>query len=137
MGAYMILHPQLEKDCHMLGVLPLSAVLLLRDARYPWVILVPQREGVREWIDLNEADRQQLLSESCRLQEALRDLYRPDKLNVGLLGNLVPQLHLHHLARFQADPAWPGPVWGHSPAVPYTEAALAQRSAELRNALGL
>lgn len=137
MGAYMILHPQLEKDCHMLGVLPLSAVLLLRDARYPWVILVPQREGVREWIDLNEADRQQLLSESCRLQEALRDLYRPDKLNVGLLGNLVPQLHLHHLARFQADPAWPGPVWGHSPAVPYTEAALAQRSVELRNALGL
>jgi diadenosine tetraphosphate (Ap4A) HIT family hydrolase len=136
-GVNMILHPQLKKDCHVLGALPLSAVLLLNDTRYPWVVLVPQREQVREWIDLNETDRQQLLLESCQVQEALRDLYHPEKLNVGLLGNIVPQLHLHHIARFTTDPAWPGPVWGHSKAEPYTDLALQQRSADLKAALGI
>jgi diadenosine tetraphosphate (Ap4A) HIT family hydrolase len=133
----MNLHPQLQKDCHVLGALPLSAVLLLNDARYPWVVLVPQRDEVREWIDLNAADRQQLLLESCRVQEALRDLYHPDKLNVGLLGNIVPQLHLHHIGRFTTDPAWPGPVWGHSKAEGFAPDQLQQRSEELKAALGL
>ena len=136
-GFEMILHPQLQKDCHVLGALPLSVVLLLNDARYPWVVLVPQREDVREWIDLNDADRQQLLLESCQVQEVLRDLYHPDKLNVGLLGNIVPQLHLHHIARFTIDPAWPGPVWGHSAAEGYSQSGLQQRSGELKAALGL
>jgi diadenosine tetraphosphate (Ap4A) HIT family hydrolase len=121
----------------VLGALPLSVVLLLNDARYPWVVLVPQRQDVREWIDLNDADRQQLLLESCQVQEALRDLYHPDKLNVGLLGNIVPQLHLHHIARLTTDPAWPGPVWGHSAAEGYSQSGLQHRTEELKAALSL
>ncbi len=118
------LHPQLEKDCLPLGDLPLSRVLLLNDARYPWIILVPRLPALRELIDLETEQRITLLEESSRVQEALLTLHQPDKLNVGALGNLVPQLHLHHIGRFRDDPAWPGPVWGHSAAVAYKKEVL-------------
>lgn len=129
------LHPQLAADCHVLGNLPLSRVLLLDDARYPWLILVPQRPNLREIYELEPAGQQQLVEESSRVGKVLMSLYAGDKLNIGALGNLVPQLHLHHVVRRQGDPAWPGPVWGHSPAQRYGQQELTERMAQLRAAL--
>ncbi len=133
----MYLHPQLQQDCHLLGQLELSTVLLLNDCRYPWIILVPQRPELRELIDLSVEARIQLLEESSLIQRVLLDLFKPDKLNVGALGNLVPQLHLHHIARFRDDPAWPAPVWGHSAAEPYSDEEFALRSSQLIEELSL
>lgn len=87
-------------------------MLLMDDARYPWCILVPRRTGVEEIFQLNAGDRVQLLAESCRLGEALMELFEGDKLNVAALGNVVPQLHVHHVVRRRGDAAWPAPVWG-------------------------
>lgn len=120
------LHPQLERDCIVLGELPLSRLLLLNDARYPWCILVPRREGVTELYQLAEADQQQLLRESSQLGRFLMAEFEGDKLNIGALGNLVPQLHLHHIVRFKDDAAWPGPVWGVGTAQRYTDEELAR-----------
>ena len=131
------LHPQLAVDCHRVGHLPLSHVLLLNDRRYPWVILVPRRAGVREIYELSSTDRIQLLDESCRVGELLMNAFSGDKLNLGALGNLVPQLHIHHVVRHAGDPAWPGPVRGHSPAEPYRGAELVERLTRLRQGLGL
>ena len=131
------LHSQLQADCHLVGDLPLSRVLLLDDGRYPWVILVPRRAAVREIFELGAADRIALLDESCRLGEFLMRTFAGEKLNIGALGNLVPQLHLHHVVRSHSDAAWPGPVWGHSPREPYGAEALSQRLARLREGLGL
>jgi diadenosine tetraphosphate (Ap4A) HIT family hydrolase len=91
----------------------------MRDRRFPWLILVPEREGVREILELPPADRSALIEEIAQASGALMRLFLPDKLNVGALGNLVPQLHVHVVARFTTDPAWPGPVWGSGPAIPY------------------
>lgn len=106
------LHPQLAQDTHVVTDLPLCRVLLMNEARYPWFILVPRRAGIREIHELEAADRQQLWAESDQLSRALMALFQPDKLNIAALGNMVPQLHIHHLARFQTDAAWPAPVWG-------------------------
>ena len=133
----MILHPQLNKDCSILGKMQLSLVLLLNDSRYPWIILVPQQPNLCELIDLERPQQLQLLDESNQVQQVLLELYSPEKLNVGALGNLVPQLHLHHIARFADDPAWPAPVWGHSPATPYDDDQLEHRSRELIEALSI
>ena len=116
------LDPRLQHDTIALGRFPLSLLLLMNDRTYPWLILVPQREGIREIFELAPADQHQLLDESCHLAATLATLLRPDKLNIAALGNVVPQLHLHHVARFRSDPAWPAPVWGTSPAVPYRRA---------------
>ncbi len=131
------LHPRLAADCHLLGDLGLSRVLLLDDSRYPWLILVPRRMGLREIYQLDVADRAALLQESCRVGEFMMRTFAGDKLNVAALGNLVPQLHLHHVVRFGTDPAWPGPVWGHSAAVPYAPGPLAERTRLLREGLSL
>jgi diadenosine tetraphosphate (Ap4A) HIT family hydrolase len=131
------LDARLAGDCHLAGDLPLSRVLLFDDCRYPWVILVPRRDGLREIHELEPADRQQLLDESCRVGRWLLATFRADKLNVAALGNLVPQLHVHHVARRVGDPAWPGPVWGHSRAEPYPADALAERLKSLRQGLEL
>ena len=109
------LHPRLAADCILVGRLPLSLLLLFDDARYPWFILVPQRPAVSEIFQLSEADQQQLWRESAALARNLMHSFHADKINIGALGNLVPQLHLHHVARFTTDPAWPGPVWGKRP----------------------
>lgn len=111
--------PVFISDFHHLGDLPLSRVLLNNDARYTWLTMVPRRAGIVEIIDLNDADRRQLFDEILIVSEVLKADANPDKLNVGALGNMVRQLHVHIIARFVSDPAWPGPVWGHSPAVPY------------------
>ncbi len=129
------LHSQLQKDTVVVGHFPLSMILLHRDSQYPWLILVPQREEVTEIHHLGSSDRAQLIEESCRLAEVMVDLFAPQKMNVAALGNVVPQLHLHHIARFEEDPAWPHPVWGRIPAVPYSDAALMERLQRLRHAL--
>ena len=114
------LHPRLAEDTVEVTRLPLCRVLLMKDRRFLWLLLVPEREGVREIAELPPADRAELIEEIARASDVLTRLFRPDKLNVGALGNVVPQLHVHVVARFSTDPAWPGPVWGSGTALPYT-----------------
>lgn len=130
------LHPQLAADCTDLADAPLSRLLLMNDAQYPWFILVPRRAGLREIYQLAAADQQQLLAESVEFGRAAMQAYGGDKLNVAALGNMVPQLHLHHIVRRIDDPAWPAPVWGRHPAVPYTPEQLGERRAALLPLLG-
>jgi len=126
------LHPRLAADCIDLGTMELSRLLLLDDSRYPWCILVPERDGVREVYELSDADQITLTRESARLSRFLAETFAADKMNMGALGNLVPQLHIHHIARYHDDAAWPGPVWGVGEAVPYGEQALADRIEQIR-----
>ncbi len=108
----MPLHPQLAKDCLVVGHYPLCRLLLMQDANYPWFILVPERADITEIHQLSVTDQQQLLLESVSLSRALECAFAPDKLNIAALGNIVPQLHVHHIVRYRDDPAWPDPVWG-------------------------
>ena len=118
------LDPQLAEDCFDLGRFRLCRLLLMNDRNFPWFILVPDRDGIREIYQLDGEDRRLLLDESCRLGEFLMEEFEGDKLNVAALGNQVPQLHLHHIVRFESDPAWPGPVWGTTSPLAYTEETL-------------
>ncbi|MGF1593537.1 MAG: HIT domain-containing protein [Kiloniellaceae bacterium] len=129
------LHERLAADTITLADWPLCRVLLMNDAGYPWLILVPRRPGLTEIHDLDPAARTRLTEEICRASRALQSAVTPGKINIGALGNLVPQLHVHVIARFRDDPAWPGPVWGARPAVPYAPAALVERKAALMAAL--
>ena len=129
------LDPRLEADTLLLGAFPLSLLLLSKDANYPWCILVPKREGMREIYQLNQADRQQLLHESCLLAETLSDEFGADKINVATIGNMVPQLHMHHVVRFENDAAWPGPVWGAVAAATYAPQLLTETAARVVAAL--
>ena len=104
---------------------PLSRLFLYNDSRFPWGLLVPRRAGVVEIADLSAEDQAQLMREIVKLSGLVRALPGVEKLNVGALGNMVPQLHVHVIGRFKGDPAWPGPVWGHSPPVPWPDPALA------------
>ena len=113
------LHPQLEKDCFILGEFKLCSLLLLNDANYPWFILLPNREDVSEIHQLSKTDQQQLMTESMFFSRCLEQVFRPDKLNIAALGNVVPQLHIHHIARFKTDACWPAPVWGAAKAINY------------------
>jgi diadenosine tetraphosphate (Ap4A) HIT family hydrolase len=115
------IHPQLMQDCQLLGKFTLCHLLLMRDANYPWCILVPDRDDISEIHQLSETDQQQLLRESSLLSVSMESAFSPDKLNIAALGNVVPQLHLHHIARYHTDAAWPAPVWGRVPAKPYLE----------------
>ena len=133
----MILHPQLEKDCFVVGQFPLCALLLLNDANYPWFILVPQREGITEIHQLSEEDQQQLMRESSLLAAAIEKEFNADKINIAALGNMVPQLHIHHIVRYKSDPAWPAPVWGKFPAIPYTPADAERLSERMRFLLSI
>ncbi len=126
------LNTQLRNDANVLGDFPLCKLLLIKDAQYPWFVLVPRRPNVTEIVQLAPTDRIQLLEESCQLQESLLAAYCPDKLNVAALGNMVSQLHVHHIARFRHDAAWPAPVWGKHPAAPYNVAQLTERLDALR-----
>lgn len=104
-----------------MGRLPLSHLLLLNDANYPWFILVPDIDDISEIYQLSEKDQQQLITESSLLGQTLMAHFKGDKLNIGALGNMVPQLHIHHIVRYRSDPAWPAPVWGRVPPKPYAE----------------
>ncbi|TXH05563.1 MAG: HIT domain-containing protein [Nevskiaceae bacterium] len=129
------LHPQLAADTVAVGDLPLCRLLLMNDSRYPWTILVPRRAGLRELYELHESDLQRYWRESMLLSRTLMSAFGGDKLNIGALGNLVPQLHVHHIVRFQADAAWPAPVWGKHPPLAYAPAALDERVTLLRGLL--
>lgn len=129
------LHPQLAADCIEIGELPLCRALLMDDAHYPWVILVPRRPDIREVFQLSPADRHTLSEESAHTAQAMNVLFNADKMNIAALGNQVPQLHIHHIARFSNDPAWPAPVWGKLPRQPYTNAEKGTLVRRLQGAL--
>lgn len=129
------LHPQLQADTYVVGKFDLSWVLLHQDANYPWCILVPEREDIREIHHLDTDDQIALLRESSHLAEVMADIFAPKKLNIAALGNIVPQLHLHHVARFEQDPAWPKPIWGAVAPVSYSPEVLTYRLGRLRSAL--
>jgi diadenosine tetraphosphate (Ap4A) HIT family hydrolase len=131
------LHPQLEHDTAPVGDLALSRLLVMNDASYPWVILVPRRADVAEIIDLDATDRAQLMTEIAQVSAALKRLTACDKLNVAAIGNVVAQLHVHVVARRRDDPAWPRPVWGAAPARPYGDDRLRALAADLRRMLAL
>ena len=123
------LAPELARDCIELADWPLCKVLLMNDSQYPWFILVPRQAGLREIIDLSEELQIVFLQESAKLSKLIQQVFTPDKLNVAALGNMVPQLHIHHIARFKSDPAWPAPVWGKLTAIPYTDEQIKQLKA--------
>jgi diadenosine tetraphosphate (Ap4A) HIT family hydrolase len=129
------LHPQLKADTYVIGKFALSWVLLHKDASYPWVILVPARDDLREIHHLDSDDQLALLRESGHLSEVMVDIFAPKKLNVASIGNIVSQLHVHHVARFETDAAWPKPIWGLLPPTPYSNELLIQRLNQLRGAL--
>ncbi|MBI5468875.1 MAG: HIT family protein [Deltaproteobacteria bacterium] len=128
------LHQRLKDDTVEVTRLSLSSVLLMKDRTVPWLILVPGREGASEMHALSKEDRAVLIEEITLASKVLEKLYRPDKINIGALGNLVPQLHIHVMGRFKTDRAWPGPVWGKDGAEPYTEAELGKAVGELKEA---
>ncbi len=117
----MILHPKLAQDCFVVGRFALSALLLLDDSTFPWFILVPQRQNVREIHQLSEPDQQQLMRESSQLAACIEKEFHADKINIAALGNVVPQLHIHHIVRYKTDPIWPAPVWGKLPPMVYSK----------------
>jgi len=125
------LDPRLVTDTIAIGDFPLCRLLLMNDSQYPWFILVPRRAGVTELYHLPAAEQQQLMAEISELSETLADLFQARKMNVATLGNMVPQLHVHVIARQATDPAWPGPIWGKVPAIPYTTEELARVRSKL------
>lgn len=129
------LDPVLANDTHPVVQLGLCEVRLMDDANHPWLILVPRCAGAVEWIDLDEAAQAMLSADISHASHALQALFKPDKLNVAALGNQVPQLHVHVIARFRGDIAWPRPVWGSATALPYTPEQLVERVRQLRDAL--
>jgi len=118
------LHAQLKQDTIDIGDLPLCRVLVIKDANYPWLLLVPRRKDAVEIIDLAEVEQAQLMTEVARVARALKDITKCDKLNIAALGNMVPQLHVHVIARRQGDAGWPRPIWGAAPAIAHDRGEL-------------
>ena len=129
------LHPQLARDAVAIGALALSHVLVAKDANWPWLLLVPRRQGVCEIIDLDGVEQAQLMTEIAHAGRALKEVTACDKLNVAALGNVVPQLHVHVIARRSGDPGWPKPIWGAAPAIPYEPRELERFIAAIRRKL--
>ncbi|MBC8339750.1 MAG: HIT domain-containing protein [Rhodospirillales bacterium] len=115
------LHPQLAESTLDLGPLPLSEARINNDSRFPWIILIPRGKGLVGLHDLGTGDLQVMMLEIRDMSRLLVEAYSPDRINVGALGNIVPQLHVHVIARFETDPVWPNPVWGAGSPVPYDE----------------
>ena len=126
------LHPALKKDCIELGCLELCRVLLMNDKQFPWLILVPERENITEIHQLSPDDQQQLIRESSYIAEKLATLFHADKMNIAALGNMVPQLHIHHVVRYKSDKAWPAPIWGMFDPLAYTTNELEMILAQLK-----
>lgn len=129
------LHPQLADDTHPLAHWPLCEVRLMDDANHPWLILVPRIEDAVDITDLDAVQQAELMCEIDRAGRALKAAVKPHKLNVAALGNVVPQLHVHVIARYRDDIAWPRPVWGTATAQPYSPEGLVERVEVLRAAL--
>jgi len=115
------LHPRLKQDCITIGRFDLCQLLMMNDSQYPWFILVPEKADIKEIYQLSKPERQLLTEESSYLAENMATLYNADKMNIAAIGNLVPQLHIHHVVRYQGDKAWPAPIWGKFAVVPYTQ----------------
>ena len=118
------LHPVLTEDCIYLGDFELCRVLMMNDSNFPWLILVPQVDGVREVFELSDHQQIQLMNESTFVLKALNDVFEADNMNQAALGNMVPQLHIHHVVRYEDDTAWPSPIWGKIAAKAYESAEL-------------
>jgi len=131
------LHPRLEQDCIAIGRFELCRLLMMNDSQYPWFILVPERADLQEIYQMNKAERELLIEESSYLAENMAALYKADKMNIAAIGNIVPQLHIHHIVRYQVDKAWPAPVWGKFDAVPYTERQIADNLTRIKAQLGM
>ena len=129
------LDPQLEAGTFPVGITSLNRILLMNDRRFPWLILVPERPDIREPFELTDEDQRTLMQESMITGKSLKALFNAHKLNIAALGNQVSQLHIHHIARFRTDAAWPRPVWGVGAAEPYEAEALRERVALLREVL--
>ncbi len=131
------LHPQLKQDCFYIGRFELCQLLLINSSELPWYILVPELPDLTEIYQLGQEERMKLMEESCYLAENLAAIYKADKMNVASIGNMVPQLHIHHIVRYRTDKAWPGPVWGALDAVPYTEKEISRNLKLLKSELTL
>ena len=129
------LHPRLQQDSLAIGQFHLSQLLLINDNQYPWFVLVPKRIDITEVYQLSEQDQLQLLQESSILSKTLAELFKADKMNIATIGNLVPQLHVHHIVRYQDDKAWPAPIWGKYDAVPYTRQRIKTITEQTQQAL--
>lgn len=129
------LHPRLKEDCIAIGRFDLCQLLMMNDSQYPWFILVPERADTKEIYQLSKSERHTLIEESSYLAENLATLYEADKMNIAAIGNLVPQLHIHHVVRYQSDKAWPAPVWGRFAAVPYTQQQIIDNIAQVKEQL--
>ena len=125
------LHTQLAKDCFELADFPLCKLLLCNDSAYPWFILVPKISDITDIYQLDWQQQQQLLNESSLLSELIMQVFHGDKMNVAALGNMVEQLHLHHVVRYTTDNSWPKPIWGQQPLTPYSDEALSTIKAKL------
>jgi diadenosine tetraphosphate (Ap4A) HIT family hydrolase len=133
MGQAFTLDPRIEESSVPVVDWPLAQIRLKDDARFHWLLLVPRRAGVVELTDLDEADYGQLTAEILAATRLVQEIARPDKTNIATLGNVVPQMHVHVIARFHSDPAWPDPVWSHGAGPtypPHTLAILADRYAK-------
>ncbi|WP_448954239.1 HIT family protein [Labrys neptuniae] len=137
MSSAFTLHPQIIADSIAVGDLPLCHLRLMNDAGFPWLLLIPKRAEISEIIELDAAERAVLIEEIATVSQVLKSLTGCDKLNVAALGNMVTQLHIHVIARFKGDPAWPKPVWGQVPARPYAEAVAADLVSQLRILLSI
>lgn len=133
-GDYFQLHERLSKDTLAITDLPLCSVRLMDNKKFPWLVMVPRVANVSEWIDLDRDQQHQLSDEIAVVSHILKALTTPDKLNIATLGNMVPQLHVHVIARYKGDPAWPNPVWG-GPSDYYTEEESRKFIWDLKSAL--
>ncbi len=129
-----VLNNRLREDGAEVVKLDLCLALLMKDRGFPWLVLVPQRDNVREMHELSKADRVVLMDEICVASGIISRIFKPDKINIGALGNLVPQLHVHVIGRFTTDRAWPGPVWGTGAMQPYPPEELQKTLLTLRSA---
>lgn len=129
-----VLDQRLESSSHFIEDWPLCRVALKSDRTWPWLYLVPRREGIREIYELSQQDQTQLVHEMALAAEALNITYKPDKINTAALGNMVPQLHVHIFARYKSDPAWPKPVWAiQAEEIPYTDESMKAEIQKLKN----
>jgi diadenosine tetraphosphate (Ap4A) HIT family hydrolase len=129
------LHPRLKKDCIAIGRFDLCQLLMMNDSQYPWFILVPEKADIKEIYQLSKPERYILTEESSYLAENLATLYKADKMNIAAIGNLVPQLHIHHVVRYRIDKAWPAPIWGKFDPVPYAQQQITNTIAQVKEHL--
>ncbi len=129
------LHPDLQRDGIVIGDFALSRLLMINDGAYPWCVLVPRVAGIKDAYQLHEGEHAQMLAESRALCRAMMNAFTGDKMNVAALGNMTPQLHVHHIVRRAGDAAWPGAIWGHAPLTAMTQDEIARRAAALKKAL--